>query len=196
MGCDIHTIAEIKTSKGWLPLKSDGRTSTWGTFYEEEPEYLSPFNWRSYSMFGFLADVRNYSHCTPLSEPRGLPDDSEHLNSPSPYSYDTSPMSGELIPENERKTIKSDLLDGGYHSHSFVTLSELLSFDYEQTFWDRRITKQTGPNSWNGASLAEEGEGKVITYREHLGEGFFKDLELLKSLGEPENIRVLFWFDN
>ena len=196
MGCDIHSIAEIKTTKGWLPLESDGRTSSWGSFFERNTQYFEPFNWRSYAIFGFLADVRNYSHCEPISEPRGLPTDSEHLNSPSPYAYDTSPMSGETIPESEKETIKSDLLDGGYHSYSWLLLKELTDFDYEKTFWDRRVTKQTAPNCWNGAALAEEGDGQTITYREHLGEDYFKDLELLKSFGEPDNIRIVFWFDN
>lgn len=196
MGCDIHSLGEIKTSKGWLPLGTDGRHSSWGTFFEKKSEYLSPFNWRSYAMFGFLANVRNYSHCIPLSQPKGLPDDSEYLNSPSPYSYDINPMNGEQISGKDITTIKDDLLNDIYHSHSFFTLSELLSFDYEQTFWDRRITNKIAPNRWDSMALAQEGEGQIITYREHLGESFFEDIELLKTFGQPEYVRVIFWFDN
>lgn len=196
MGCDIHSIAEVKTAAGWLPIESDGRVASWGTFFSKKTDYLSPFDWRSYAVFGFLAGVKNYSRCEPLSEPKGLPEDSEHLNSPSPYAYDTNPMNGEKIPDSEKETIKQDLLEGGYHSHSYLTLKELTEFDYDKTFWDRRITKQTAPNCWDGAALAEEGEGQTITYREHLGEGFFKDIEQLKTFGQPEDVRVVFWFDN
>jgi len=134
-------------------------------------------------VFGFLANVRNYSHCTPLGECKGLPEDSEVLNAPSVYDVNTS----------ERDNL---LEDGNYHSFSWFTLKELLDFDYEQTFWNRQITRQESPNYFNHAALAEEGEGKVITYREHLGEGFFRDLDILKTLGEPEFVRVVFYFDN
>ena len=58
------------------------------------------------------------------------------------------------------------------------------------------ILKSTISYDTNGAALAEEGEGKVLTYRENLEGWFFKHLEELKALGEPENVRIVFWFDN
>ena len=165
MGCDIHSFVEIN----WVPFKEDVFSTHYGSFT------MSPFDWGSYSIFGFLAGVRNYSCCTPISEPKGLPSDSEYLK-------------------------RHYARDDGYHSHSFLTVKELIDFDYDQKFWDRRITRTTvlpnGGVSSNGAALAEEGEGETITYREHLGKGFFEDLDVLKTLGEPENVRVLFWFDN
>ena len=158
MGCDIHSFAERRNKQ----------TNKWEKVGE------NPFDWRSYSMFAFLAGVRNYDHCEPLSEPKGLPND----------------ISDE---------VKEEYGDGDgwyYHSASFLTAKELLDFDYDKTFWNRRVTKQTSSNSWNGASLAEEREGKVLTYRENLGESFFTHLNELKELGEPEDIRIVFWFDN
>ena len=59
MGCDIHSFTE-KRNKG---------NNKW-----EVLEGLNPFDWRSYSVFAFLADVRNYDHCEPISQPKGLPD--------------------------------------------------------------------------------------------------------------------------
>lgn len=172
MGCDIHSFAEKKVNNKWKRVEEK--------IFLERTE---PFGWRSYSMFAFLADVRNYDYCDPISEPKGFPDDSEFLNDPS--EYDTSKTNKEYLEE-----------DYDYHSHSYLTLKELLDFDYDKTFWNRRITKQTGPNSWNGASLAEEGEGEIISYRENLGKSFFKDLETLKTLGDPEEVRIIFYFDN
>lgn len=32
------------------------------------------------------------------------------------------------------------------------------------------------------------------TYREFLGKFFFEELELMKTLGEPEDVRVVFLF--
>lgn len=201
MGADIHSIAEVRKDGKWLPIESDGRISTWGTFFSKESKFLNPFDNRDYAVFGFLADVRNYSHCQPICECKGLPDDSEYLNSISPYAYDINPMNGEPIPENERETIKRDIMEQDYHSYSWLTLKELMDFDYEKTFWDRRITRTTymadgSVSGVNGAALAEEGEGQIITYREHLGEWFFKDIELLMTYSSPENVRVIFWFDN
>lgn len=158
MGCDIHAYVEVKKSQA----------DKW-----EQVKDFSPFHWRSYAVFGFLADVRNYSHCTPISEPKGLPDD--------------------LSPEVAGK---AEYWDWDGHSHSWLTLKELLGFDYDKVFWDRRVSKQVAPNVWNGTALALEGEGQHITYREHLGAQFFRDLETLKTFGEPENVRVVFWFDN
>ena len=194
MGCDIHSWAEFKKNGKWVrneePIFSPG--NSYGSNTSE------PFSWRSYSLFGFLADVRNYSHCVPISEPKGLPTDSEYLNTPlsepqnySYYGYDNGTaytVGGEIE------------CDANYHSLSHLTLKELLDFDYEQTFWDRRISRTTyndkGGSFTDGAALANEGEGETITYREHLGNGFFTDLEVLKSLGESENVRIIFYFDN
>lgn len=84
----------------------------------------------------------------------------------------------------------------GDHSFSWLSLKELLDFNYDQTFEDRRVTVQTGPRSWNGAGEAEPGGGEQTTFREFLGEAFFSQLEILKTYGEPENVRVVFGFDN
>lgn len=194
MGCDIHSFAEVRTNGKWEKV-------TGKVFGSEGDKSTEPFGWRSYAMFGFLADVRNYSRCQPLSQPKGLPDDSEYLNSVSPYAYDLNPMSGQPIPVTERDTVKSWVRDdGNYHSYSYFLLKELLDFDYEQTFWDRRISRTTvtpgGCTVTNGAALAEEGEGEIITYRDHLGEWFFNDIDYLKALGGPEDVRIVFWFDN
>lgn len=189
MGADIHSFTEVRREGKWDRIDEpifqkgyDGKNST------------SPFDWRSYSMFGFLADVRNYSYCVPLAEPRGLPKDSDYLNEflekPVSYAY-------AYHDNGKAYTVGQELeLDMDYHSHSYFTLKELLDFDYNQEMWDRRVTKQTGPNSWNGAALAEDGEGEIITYRSHLGDSFFEDIESLKTLGNPEDVRVVFYFDN
>ncbi len=157
MGCDIHAFAEVRSKK----------TGKWSD------DDFRPFDDRNYSLFAFLANVRNYDCCEPIAQPRGIPDDvSDYVN-------------------EEHQTW---LFDG--HSASHLTLRELLEFDYDKTFWNRRVDKQIGPNHWTGAGLAEEGEGQVISYRENLGENFFADLKHLATLGEPDDVRIVFWFDN
>jgi hypothetical protein len=168
MGCDIHPYAEVRSGGQWH----------WAHNIDPNHDPAHPWEMdevfpdRNYAWFGFLADVRNYSHSPVIAEPRGLPDD----------------VSPELID-------KFDPL-GWAHSHSWLTLAELLAYDYDQIIWDRRVTKQTGSNSWDGAALADEGEGRHLPLREFLGQRFFDRIALLSVLGDPQDVRVVFWFDS
>ena len=175
MGCDIHSFAERlnKQTNKWEKVGDAFSLDEYGKTRFKKDKGDSPFDWRNYSVFAFLANVRNYDHCEPISKPKGLPDD----------------ISDEVKQEYEH-------MEEDAHSTSFLTAKELLDFDYDKTFWNRRVTKQTSKNGWNGASLAEEGEGIVLTYRENLGEWFFVHLNELKELGEPEDVRIVFWFDS
>jgi hypothetical protein len=110
-------------------------------------------------------------------------------------------MNGELIPYEEWETNKKHYLDDcDCHSHSFLTLKELLDFDYSQKFENRRTSKTTlssnGGSVTDGAALANDGEGKITSYRDFLGAGFFQDLAQLQIMGAPDEVRIVFWFDN
>lgn len=157
MGVDIETFVEVR------------RNGKWELVFEDRSEELF---WRNYAIFGFLADVNNYSHSPVVSEPRGLPED----------------VSAEVRDRHE-----DDCADA--FSASWLTLHELLAYDYGQVFWDRRITRQTGPNSFDGAALAGEGEGRHMPLRDFLDAAFFRSLELLKRWGDPAEVRVVFWFN-
>ena len=81
------------------------------------------------------------------------------------------------------------------HTLSWLTLKELLDYDYDQLFWDRRVKKQTPNGGLKYAASAVIGEGRHLSVREFLGESiFFERLETLKGLGEPEDVRIIFWF--
>lgn len=59
MGTDMTVWVEVERSPGrWEWIES-----------------LKPFNWRSYAMYGWLADVRNYSFVKPMFPSRGRPKD-------------------------------------------------------------------------------------------------------------------------
>ncbi|PKA40428.1 hypothetical protein CWR43_28010 [Rhizobium sullae] len=127
------------------------------------------FGDRSYGTFGFLADVRNYSDVPPIAERRGFPNDASSgvLGSYQGWGSDA-------------------------HSPSWLRVDELEAFDYDRPVEDRRVTRQT---SWglDGGCTAEAGGGKMTTYREFLGEWFFKDIAKLREAGAD---RIVFWFDN
>lgn len=109
MGCDIRSHVEIWTqAAGW----------TWIRDFDPTPdEYDDPwevFPGRNYSLFGFLANVRNYSHVPALDRPRGIPDD----------------LSADL----HAKWLDDD----GCHGTTWFTVAELLAVNYAQVFEDRR----------------------------------------------------------
>ena len=58
MGCDIHTVVELKKGNEWVGI-------------DELPE---EFNERNYCTFAFLADVRNHFN-TKGFKPKGYPDE-------------------------------------------------------------------------------------------------------------------------
>jgi hypothetical protein len=154
MGCDIHAYAEVKRDGRW-------------EFAQEV------FDCRNYGLFGWLANVRNYSAVPPLSEPRGLPTD----------------VSSQVRDEAEDWS-------GDGHTHSWLSAKELLDLDLDATFENRRVTRQTGPNSWDGGCTADLGGGKVVVYRELFGSCLTDTLDVLRGLGAPDDVRVVFWFDN
>ncbi len=196
MGLDMSSFAEVRnkeTGKWELVDKVFPDTVYSDDNILIETVVSEPFNWRSYGMYGFLADKNNYSRVPTISADRGLPQDSEYLNQESPYAWKTNPMSGEIIPFKDVDTIRYDILEQGWgHSHLF--LKELLDFNYDQEFEDLRTTKQIAPNCYDGKHVAEPGEGAKTTVRKFLDQGFFKHLEVLKTLGEPEDVRIVIWF--
>lgn len=170
MGCDIHAYAEVRTPSG-----------SWALDDGPEPDsklaehYGDAIFYQDYGVFGFLADVRNYSHVPVIAQPRGLPDGAS------------------VQVHDEYEEWGTDA-----HSASWLTLAELRAYDYDQVIWDRRVIKETSPGSgsFNGAALADEGEGKHLPLREFLPDWYFRALDRLAALGAPEDVRVVFWFDN
>lgn len=140
MGCDIHAWGEKQ-----LP------TTEW-VLVDLTPE---PFDWRSYSLFGFLAGVRNYSDVPPIAPARGIPD---------------------ALSKEVADNIGGWDLDA--HNHSWLTMAELEAFDYSQPIEDRRVTR-----NGDGGCTADPGGGSMTTYREFLHSGYFDELKRLKEAG-------------
>lgn len=126
---------------------------------------FEPFVNCSYGVFGFLAGVRDLSNIKPICGQRGFPPDA------SPEA-----------------TISYEHMAGVSHSASWVEVSTLVDFDYDAEVQDRRNEEgATGSFAW------EDEATEVPSYREFLGEVYFKDLLQLKSAKAD---RVVFWFDN
>jgi len=182
VGCDIVSWVEIHDpdSNRWIAVRNAfPATESEKKFYGIE--FLSsPFRMRHYGLYGFLAGVRNYSCCEPLSEPRGLPEGCD---------IDRGCAVLDEAPDNDSEPIRAEAFRNEFHSHSWFLLSELLAFDYDKVFWDRRL-RGVG----HSAISAPEGQGVQLSYRQFLHPNYFAELEVMKGLGEPDRVRVVFCF--
>jgi len=145
MGCDIHLYVEQLEAE-------PGKDPRWVFLPEPEiemyrnaagePAMTNSWYWgRNYTLFGWLADVRNElgygtSHVKPLDKPRGVPADAS---------------------KEYREIVDSWDMDG--HSRSHFTLRELLGADLEVPVSHRgwvtateyqRFREFGAPMSWSG----------------------------------------------
>lgn len=108
MGADIHGVVQTR----WA--RNPAGQERWRSVMEIE-------GGRNYALFAALANVRNYGDITPISEPRGLPEDFE----------------------TDGDEVKLAYSDGkvwmGDHSYTWLTLEELLDWDG----WDQKLDDGT-----------------------------------------------------
>lgn len=179
MGCDIHIFVERKKNDKWVHYNRKHFSSLWEKETGEKEN--SPFDWRSYGMFGFLAGVR-YSYIKPIKEPAyTIPDDAS---------------------EYVKKQFEQWQGDG--HSHSFLTVRDLIEFDYNQDLREpgddfsinsRRVLFEKIHKKNTDFDL----EGMDKTYYDFLGGPdaiFFTHINELAELGGLDDVRIVFWFDN
>lgn len=86
-------------------------------------------------------------------------------------------------------------IEMGY-SASYVYLQDLIAFDYNQTIeqksgWEE-ISGVHCTKSWS--RVLKSYHDTEHTYRKVLGEKFFIDLDILKTIGKPEEVRIVYWF--
>lgn len=225
MGCDIHSYVEIRKDGQWEHYNwySQFQKGIWDDG-SPEYDYSAMFNHplyihRNYDLFAILANVRNGrgfagistgTGFKPISMPRGLPGD---------VTFDVKK--------------ESDNWGADGHSHSYVTLRELLEYD-----WEGQVTTHFGvvdeeeyqafkskgePLLWagdiSGRSIIKISNAEMDllltgdlerkegiryyttikwdeTYLDSVGKHWFITLDELKKLGSPEDVRLVFWFDN
>ena len=167
------------------------RYEGWEEDLPDEPEF-SPRPLaveRNSPLFAMLANVNNgrflREEVSPIALPRGLPPDV------SPELASWSATWGE---------------DG--HDHSWLTLEELLAYDWSQVAKCRGVVDPSIAHRFEGDPLlpmrystAADGRGTRVvwreTYRSLAGPHFFDVLlPHLRSLGAPDEVRIVFWFDS
>lgn len=172
MGCDIHTYVEVRNGGRWEMTGPVFPLDEFGQEWEKRTHTEHPFDWRAYGMFGFLANVRNYACIPVIAEPK------------------------HSLPADVSKAVEDEWSNSDGHTVTWLMLRQLVEFNYDQVFWNRRVTRRLSANALTGAGLAEEGEGTRLTVREFLGADFFRDIEIMKTLGSLDDVRLVFWFDN
>lgn len=138
----------------------------------------SPFAGQNTGIFAFLANFRNDFMLTPVTHQNGFPEGHESVEQVINLLGDKGFVS--RYPDR--------ILDGHFPAH--VYLSKLVEFNYDQQFENLR---NYGPGLTDSL---EPGEGVMTTYRELLGHKYFADLESLKEIGEPCDIRVILVFQS
>ena len=193
MGCDIHTITEIRKNGKWERV-------------QEVPE---EFNCRNYSVFAFLANVRN-SFDTQGFQPKGLPEDISALH----FDY---------CEDGNYFDINFDSED--YHSHSYLTLQELQDKDKTdlqmvkckvvKAFMDKFIesggkipediiVSEREPETFSFFEALHEAQEPTVIVKWNSNKkdhAVFKGIEQLEDIAkkydvEPNDIRIVFAFDN
>ncbi|ASA22343.1 hypothetical protein [Paenibacillus donghaensis] len=232
MGCDIHLFVEKKINGKWLAvkgvnepeikeaeefienIKARGESADyWEKRIEELRQGTQGYIWdgRHYLLFEALAGVRANHEITPISEPKGLPED----------------ISAEVKDSAEG-------WGGDGHSHSYLTAAELNAYKWDQTIARegfvnvhqfKEFQEKGSPSGWCG-SVGGGGVRHVTNHkmkkqieddfpfgdsssyytlvrwekslREALGSFCSWSLPELNKLveGNPENVRIVFWFDN
>lgn len=110
MGTDIHMYAEKKVNGKWEMI----RKSFMNLDYDEKKKDFvhtltdEVYVDRNYSLFTVLAGVRDKFECDPIAYCRGLPED---------------------ISEETKRFVNED---GYLHDVNYITLTELLEFDWEK----------------------------------------------------------------
>lgn len=172
MGCDIHMHVEIRENNEWHYFQGDHFSlSDWEKEYTKKSKGNVPFDWRHYKMFGVLAGVRG--EAIPIKE--------------ATYS----------LPEDVSDAVKLEWENDEGHSISHLTARDLYEFDYDKdidTLTNKRriLFEKIKEKKWKYDSIDE-------TYYDALGgpdSMFFTHVKELSELGDLDDVRIVFWFDN
>lgn len=149
MGCDIHMTVERRVNGAWervdeLPPRPCSHCGGAGRYSHSGNECYSckgvgkqtgSYHDRNYNVSSVLADVRNDGNVTPITQPRGLPAD--------------------MVPERAEAEEDEGSPDWhGDHSHSWLTVAELLAYDWKQVIRDEGFVIKETFAKWDAAGAS------------------------------------------
>jgi len=173
MGTDIHPRIEIKRDGRWFDITDELDTNSSNYSYENfRPwDYLDN---RNYVLFSILGDVRSNGSVEPISNKRGIPKNS--------------------------KIDPNDVYIGD-HSFTWVSLKELVDYDWEagkvtcgiitEKQYKKFRKEQKRPSTW----CAVVGGRNIVTVDEFT-HGFVEETIpwLMTLVDDPKNLRIVCGF--
>ena len=183
IGADIHLHCEYRRDGVWYNCDN----FEWDP-KTEEYVFASIYSDRNYDLFGVLAGVRSAT-CEQIDEPRGLP-------------KDMAAKTREMAEVDKEWT----------HSHSYLTMRELLRWREKQQFKWKKYKKQKGNKivhtDYDGDLIYNsEGVPLMLKYEKHVCDRLIRKMEdkmndhifcfeeddyYLKG----DDFRIVFWFDS
>lgn len=206
MGCDSHLYAEKKIDGKWIVLESGAVKHVY--FDNEEAQDWQCY--RNYDLFGFLAGVRRHN-IFPLSLPKGFPlDASKEVRQtykrwgPDAHTPSWYLLSDLLKVKNSKSNIGKYLSMDEYKKYKDgIPIENLLeSYDY-YSLEDNEVISNKEMDRRLSMSLFDNGSQLVTpivtgTIDNSEFENFWETLDLMIKTGNetPDNLRIVFWFDN
>ena len=226
MGCDIHIWAEVKKDGKWQKVGKVFKNTYYepgkpNRVYEDEDGYESnpemtdePYQGRSYSTFSILANVRNgygFAGCDtgngflPIAFPRGIPSDVSAEARACLESYDVDGHSHSYLTLAEIKAynwqqytvkrgwvdadgFKEFVADGKPSSYSGGVSGGKVSHVSNETMKSAVAAGET-TNLYTQVEWRE-------TYAESAHSFLVETVSELEKLGSPDEVRIVFFFDN
>lgn len=181
MGTDIHLFTETREPKGWRLARVE-HACTWcpdsrGTYRSGQKCFECKgtgralgYSDRNYRVFAMLADVRNgfgfagvptHDRMNVIAPQRGIPRDIDPKLARYLEHYEACLEADQDEPSTEVMEREYGSYSLGDHSCSWLTLRELLDFDWSQVTWHRgtvaleeyrrwRKTTERTPREWSG----------------------------------------------
>lgn len=215
MGCDIHAFVEAKRFGDWRHVyRPEKEAGSW------IDNYYFPTD-RDYDWFAVLANVRNgygFAGCDtgdgfiPIADPKGLPEDVSVMVKAESDKWDSDGHSHSWI---TLKELQAYDWDRETRKRGVIPAEEYDKLGYgnapkEWSGWvsgpgivvvphdDYEHLKKTGDLSPSAKYYVQTDWS--LKYRDRFKHYFDKHLprlaELAELYGGPENVRVVFWFDN
>ena len=211
MGTDIHAFAERRGPAGWEPCYESGETT------EGEPFFLRFYcgQERNYELFAILAGVRRLTNdgFQPIAPCKGLPDDL------SPPVREAAESPDGLWGHNYTWLTLQELLDYPWFETKRTVRAHVDAEGFRQFRTGGRPSQAyflcgTGQEERNSPLLIANDEMERLIKEDQETQGMLTEvvfeepvaaychyfvsetIPLLRSLGEPENVRIVLWFDS
>lgn len=211
MGCDIHFYVERRVDGRWVSADTwtPNKFYTPGEDDGERPFEIAHENYfykdRNYALFAVLAGVRNRTNVTPIAEPRGLPDDvSDEVRAESEaYTGDGHSHSWLTVAELDAHDWTRKITFQGCVDAENYTLWKggLRPRQYSQGVGGAVVSLATHSSMDDAIRYGfAEHTFTIVSWEESTDEAtrHFRETTMprLRALGAPEDVRIVFWFDN